>query len=78
MTESEMFLKVRVRDYGIGIEEGEEGQIFKRFYRGRRVTAQEGFGLGLYLAREIVGRHGGFLAARREEPGLTMEMNLPR
>ena len=78
VTESEMFLKVRVRDYGIGIEEGEEGQIFKRFYRGRRVTAQEGFGLGLYLAREIVGRHGGFLAARREEPGLTMEMNLPR
>ena len=78
VTESEMFLKIRVRDYGIGIEEGEESQIFKRFYRGRRVTAQEGFGLGLYLAREIVGRHGGFLAARREEPGLTMEMNLPR
>lgn len=75
--ENEMFFKLRVRDFGIGIEAGEECRIFKRFYRGRRVTFQEGFGIGLYLAREIVDRHGGFLMAEREEEGLTVEMNLP-
>ena len=77
VTEDEMFLKVRVRDYGIGIEAGEECQVFRRFYRGKRVTSQEGFGLGLYLAREIVNMHGGFLVVKRMEPGLMMEVDLP-
>lgn len=76
--ESEMFLKIRVRDQGIGIEPGEEPEIFRRFYRGRRVRGQEGFGIGLYLAREIVDRHGGFLTAKRLEEGLLMEISLPR
>lgn len=77
VTVGEMFLKIHVRDHGIGIETGEENQIFKRFYRGRRVTVQEGFGIGLYLAREIVNLHGGFLAVKRMETGILMEMNLP-
>ncbi len=77
VTENEMFLKIRVRDYGIGIDEGEECQIFRRFYRGRRVTSQEGFGIGLYLAREIVNMHGGFLVVKRKEPGVVMEVDLP-
>lgn len=75
--ESEMFLKIRVRDYGLGIDPGEESWIFRRFYRGSRVTTQEGFGIGLYLAREIVNRHGGFLTAKRMEPGVQMEISLP-
>lgn len=77
VSENEMFLKIRVRDYGIGIEAGEENLIFKRFYRGKYVTTQEGFGIGLYLAREIVNRHGGFLAAKRMQGGLLMEISLP-
>lgn len=77
MSENEMFLKIQIRDYGIGIEVGEEHQIFQRFYRGKRVTAQEGFGIGLYLAREIVIRHGGFLAAKRMHPGLMLEARFP-
>lgn len=77
LSENEMFLKLRIRDYGIGIEPGEESQIFGRFYRGKRVTAQEGFGIGLYLAREIVDRHDGFLVVKRMDKGLLVEMNLP-
>ncbi len=74
---SEMFAKLRVRDYGIGIEEGEENQIFRRFYRGRRVTNQEGLGIGLYLAREIVALHGGFITVKRMPQGLLAEIDLP-
>ena len=62
---------------GIGIEKGEESQIFRRFYRGRRVTVQEGFGIGLYLAREIINLHGGFVTTKRMNPGLLIEANLP-
>ena len=76
--ENEMFAKIRVRDFGLGIDPGEENQIFCRFYRGNRVTTQAGFGIGLYLAREIVSRHGGFLLAKRMEPGLQMEISIPK
>ena len=76
--ETEMFLKIQVLDQGIGIDPGEEARIFRRFYRGRRVKGQEGFGIGLYLSREIVDRHGGFLTAKRQEKGLLMEISLPR
>ena len=77
VSENEMFMNIRVRDYGLGISEGEENKIFQRFYRGRLVTTQAGFGIGLYLAREIVSLHGGFLTARRMKQGLLMEIRIP-
>ena len=77
LQQNEMFTKFQVRDHGLGIEAGEENQIFQRFYRGRRVTVQEGFGIGLYLAREIIRLHGGFVTAKRMEPGLLIEVDLP-
>lgn len=76
--EDEMFLTLRIRDFGIGIEPGEENKIFQRFYRGSRVGNQEGFGIGLYLAREIVTKHGGILVGKRENPGMEMRLSLPR
>lgn len=77
LAQNELYFKLQVRDHGIGIEDGEENLIFRRFYRGRRVTIQEGFGIGLYLAREIIHLHGGFLTAKRADFGLIMEVNLP-
>lgn len=74
---NDMFTCIRVRDYGIGIEEGEEADVFKRFYRGKRVTTQEGVGIGLYLAREIVLHHDGFMKVTRKEKGLLAEIYLP-
>ena len=38
LQQNEMYTKFQVRDHGLGIEEGEENQIFRRFYRGGRVT----------------------------------------
>ena len=75
--QKERFVKIQVRDYGIGIEPGEENAVFQQFYRGKRVTTQDGFGIGLYLAREIVSRHQGFLMIRRKEKGVLIEINLP-
>ena len=76
--DNEMFTSIQVRDYGIGIEEEEETKVFTRFYRGKRVTTQEGFGIGLYLAREIVLLHDGFMKVTRKETGLLAEIYLPR
>lgn len=75
---TEMFIRIQVRDYGIGIEPGEESRVFRRFYRGKRVTHQEGFGIGLYLARQIVLRHDGFMKITRKTKGLLVEIYLPQ
>ena len=74
---NEMFTEIRVRDWGRGIEEGEENLVFGRFYRGKNVSGEKGFGLGLYLTREIVHQHGGFLRLKRQEPGLSVSIYLP-
>ena len=76
---NEMHAKITVKDNGLGIEKGEEHKIFQRFYRGKNVTTQKGYGIGLYLARKIIGLHGGFMIAknRYSEKGLMIEINLP-
>ena len=76
---NEMCAKILVKDNGPGIEKGEEHKVFQRFYRGKNVTTQKGYGIGLYLARKIINLHGGFIIAKSRYPenGLMIEINLP-
>ncbi len=50
--------RISVTDSGIGVPEGEEEAIFGAYTHGSNVE-NPGVGLGLYVAREIVRRHGG-------------------
>jgi signal transduction histidine kinase len=52
---------IHVSDEGIGVPEAERQRIFSRFHRlnSRQVRQMKGVGLGLYIARAIVGAHGG-------------------
>lgn len=52
---------ISIRDHGIGIPLHEQGRIFGRFTRATNTSAYKigGTGLGLYLCRELVERHGG-------------------
>lgn len=59
--EYEMFVRIDVADTGIGISEEETAKIFARFYRSPHVQEERGAGLGLYLAREILHREGGYI-----------------
>lgn len=59
----EMFTDIIVEDNGIGIEENEIEKIFGRFYRGTNVVEDEGTGIGLYLAREIIEKQNGYIYA---------------
>ena len=78
-TQYELFCRIDVHDNGIGIAEEEQAQIFGRFYRGRQVREQEGLGIGLYLAREIVQKQGGYLKlSSRPGQGSTFSLYLPR
>ena len=57
----ELYLKIDICDTGRGIPELHQGAIFKRFYREEEVHDSPGIGIGLYLAREIITRQGGYI-----------------
>ena len=75
----EMYVKLDVADTGRGIPESRQAAIFRRFYREEEVHDQPGVGIGLYLAREIVTRQGGYIKVASEVGrGSTFSVFLPR
>lgn len=72
---------VSVRDEGIGIAPEEVSHLFARFYRSPQAGAMRsgGMGLGLYISREIIQRHGGTITVE-STPGVgsTFTFTLPR
>lgn len=71
-------LKVSVQDFGIGIPKERQRQIFKRFYRVDSEADFAGLGLGLYIASQIVRRHGGKIWVKsKDKKGSTFIFTLP-
>lgn len=69
-----------IRDQGIGIPIDQQARIFGRFMRAENARTSQitGTGLGLYLSREFVERHGGRLWFESAEgKGSTFFMTLP-
>ena len=71
----EMYVEIKVTDTGKGISESNQAAIFRRFYREEEVHEQQGVGIGLYLAREIVTRQGGYIKVV-SEPGKGSEFSI--
>jgi signal transduction histidine kinase len=71
---------VSVQDFGVGIAAEYQSKIFERFYQ---VTDPEektypGLGIGLYIASEIVKRHGGRIWVESQRgDGATFHVSLP-
>jgi PAS domain S-box-containing protein len=61
---------VSVEDSGIGISKKDQERIFERFYRveGKNEKTFPGFGIGLFIASEIINRHNGTIGVK-SEPG---------
>ncbi len=75
----ESFVCIEIVDEGIGIREEEQGLVFQRFYRSEEVKDQEGLGIGLYLAREIIFREGGYIKIESlKDRGTKFRVFLPR
>ena len=69
-----------VTDEGIGIPDGAVPHLFERFYRAPNVDPQQitGMGIGLYVVKEIVQRHGGTIMVESTEGvGSTFRICLP-
>lgn len=65
---------IKISDNGQGIDVEKQKLIFKPFY----TTKPEGYGLGLAVCREILGRHSGDIEIRSEKDrGTIVKVSLP-
>jgi len=80
LADSEDRVVINVSDRGIGVDEETPERLFEAFGRGSNAEHLQGIGLGLYISRQIVQRHGGQIEAsrRRDGPGSTFTVTLPR
>lgn len=69
-----------VEDEGPGVPDPDNGSIFERFYRGSEQDPEPGgLGLGLWIVKSIVDRHGGSVRAERTPQGKSrFVVTLPR
>src|SRR6516225_7126 len=75
-------VQIKVQDNGIGIPAGELKRVFKRFYRVLTPSAAQvkGSGLGLFIVRAVIQRHGGktWVESEGSGKGTTVTIELPR
>ncbi len=74
------FVRIKISDNGIGISQEDLGKIFKKFHRGSNASQVEpnGSGLGLYITKNIVKRHGGDIGVESQlRRGSTFWFTLP-
>lgn len=60
----QFYTRIDISDTGIGIPEEHYNDVFQRFYRAQEVAAEEGVGLGLYLANGIITRQKGYISVK--------------
>lgn len=72
-------IHLQVKDYGYGISQEEQDKIFDLFYQVKESQKlSKGFGMGLYLIKNIVSLHGGKISLVSEkEKGSTFTVELP-
>ncbi|OKS86242.1 hypothetical protein RG47T_1694 [Mucilaginibacter polytrichastri] len=72
--------QVSIRDYGMGLTEGDKDKVFERYFRveGNNNKHIAGFGIGLYLSAEIIQRHHGKIWVESElGKGSTFFFSIP-
>ncbi len=62
-------MKVRVKDNGVGIPKKDQAKLFSKFFRADNVIRMqtEGSGLGLFIVKNIIEKHGGSIICHSEE-----------
>jgi signal transduction histidine kinase len=77
---SQNIISISIKDQGIGIDKKDHEKIFERFYRveGKTEQTYPGFGIGLFIASEIINRHNGTISVESEKSkGSTFTFTLP-
>ena len=67
VSEYSLFTRIDIKDNGIWMAEEDLPKIFGRFYKCATTRQEEGVGLGLYLAREIISGQGGYIKVKSQK-----------
>ena len=73
-------VRLSVADSGLGIPADQVHRVFEAFFRGSNLATRDpgGMGLGLFICRDLVERHGGAIWAESQEGrGATFHVELP-
>lgn len=77
ITRHESYIKIVLCDHGIGIPTEDLPNIFNRFYRSKQNQNQEGFGIGLNLAKLVIEDHHGTILAHSDSHSTEFIIHLP-
>lgn len=73
------FLTLSIKDKGQGISKKDLPAIFERFYQGANNSNTSGMGLGLFIIKNIITQHRGFIKiSSKKGKGTKVEINLPQ
>ncbi|RMD59496.1 PAS domain S-box protein [Candidatus Parcubacteria bacterium] len=63
------FLRVSIKDNGVGIPAKDKEKLFSKFFRASNVVRMqtEGSGLGLFIVKNVIEKHGGEIVCNSEE-----------
>ena len=63
------FIKISIKDNGVGIPEEDQKKMFSKFFRASNVMRMqtEGSGLGLFIVKNIINKHGGDISFNSKE-----------
>jgi signal transduction histidine kinase len=69
VTNNKTELEVSIKDNGIGIPAGDQAKLFLKFFRADNVIRlqTEGSGLGLFIVKNVVEKHGGKIICKSDE-----------
>ncbi len=75
-----LFIRVSIKDTGMGIPKNQIQRLFGKFFRSDNAIRKqtEGSGLGLFIVKNIIEKHGGGVSVESEEDkGSTFSFTLP-
>lgn len=59
--ENQVYSKIEIKDYGVGIDKEDLPHIFERFYKGKN-SSNESIGIGLALSKTIIENNNGYIS----------------
>jgi len=69
-------LVLEIMDFGTGVSDHDLPLIFNKYYRGENADGKNGYGLGLYISRYLIGQMSGELQCVNRMDGFTVRITL--